>query len=109
MVQPSVTNDVHTMMLFEANKKSAGIAYLLWFLIGALGAHRFYLGDKTNGICLAVLTVFAAIFWGRPAGSFLMLAIALWLLVDAFCIPGWVRRYNMELVTRLTGGANIRS
>ena len=26
------------------------MAYLLWFFLGLLGAHRFYLGDNTKGL-----------------------------------------------------------
>ena len=29
--------DVQKLMLFEANKKSIGVAYLLWIFLGGLG------------------------------------------------------------------------
>jgi hypothetical protein len=35
-----------TMMRYDANKKSMVVSYLLWFFLGMLGAHRFFLGQK---------------------------------------------------------------
>jgi len=33
----------------RCNKKSAVVAYLLWFFVGMLGAHRFYLAASEAG------------------------------------------------------------
>jgi TM2 domain-containing membrane protein YozV len=33
-----------------AQEKSVGIAYLLWFFLGVLGAHQFYLGKTGRAI-----------------------------------------------------------
>lgn len=33
-----------------AQQKSVGIAYLLWFFLGVLGAHQFYLGKTGRAI-----------------------------------------------------------
>ncbi len=57
------------------------VAYLLWFLLGLLGVHKFYLGKMGWGILY--------IFTG---GSFLIG----W-LVDIFTIPSQVRRYNEQI------------
>ena len=38
-----------TMMRYDANKKSIGVSYLLWFFLGGLGAHRFYNGRTGSG------------------------------------------------------------
>jgi TM2 domain-containing protein len=37
------------MMRYDANKKSMTVSYLLWFFLGMLGAHRFFLGQKNGG------------------------------------------------------------
>ncbi len=96
-------SNVHTnaMMEFEARKKSATVAYLLWFLLGFLGAHRLYAGKIFSGILqfvvhgLGWLTV--AIFVG-----YLFLGIwAVWWVIDAFLIPGWIRNRNLELARSL--------
>ena len=39
-----MSTETRKLMQFEANKKSVGVAYLLWAFFGGFGAHRFYLG-----------------------------------------------------------------
>ena len=56
----------------EANKKTALVAYILWFFLGLFGAHNFYL--KRIGVAVAQLT---------------------------FLIPGWVRNQNNLLLAQL--------
>ena len=60
--------------------KSTLLTYVLWFFIGWLGAHRFYLGRPVSAI-LFIIT----------AGGF-----GIWWLIDAFLIPGMVRIENLE-------------
>ena len=50
-------SDAATMMRYDANKKSALIAYVLWFFLGYLGAHRFYLGHTGTGVAILLLTI----------------------------------------------------
>ena len=47
--------DVVAMLRYDANRKSAGVAYLLWFFLGGLGVHRFYVGSTGVGIVYVVL------------------------------------------------------
>lgn len=54
-------------------KKSAGAAYLLWFFLGWLSAHRFYLGKPVT----AVLQII----------SYFFLIGFVWWVVDLFLIP----------------------
>ena len=37
---------------YDNQKKSSVIAYILWFFLGILGVHRFYVGDFFKGILL---------------------------------------------------------
>ena len=37
---------------YRKNEKSKGTAYILWFLLGILGAHRYYVGDYLRGALL---------------------------------------------------------
>ncbi|HET7577776.1 MAG TPA: TM2 domain-containing protein [Bacillales bacterium] len=37
---------------FERRKKSRVIAFILWFFLGALGAHRFYTGQIGYAVCM---------------------------------------------------------
>ena len=89
------------MMRYDANKKSALIAYVLWFFLGYLGAHRFYLGHTGTGVAILLLTIASAVLAFVVIGLFLIIIPAIWVLVDAFLIPGMVTRANNELITRL--------
>jgi TM2 domain-containing membrane protein YozV len=48
-------NDARLQMTFQAQKKSTGAAYLLWFFLGGLGGHRFYLGQTGTAITQLIL------------------------------------------------------
>jgi TM2 domain-containing membrane protein YozV len=86
-----LSNDARAMMLFEANKKTALVAYLLWFFVGILGGHNFYL--KRTGVAVTQLILSITVIG---------LAITVfWVLVDAFLIPGWIRNQNNLLAMQL--------
>lgn len=80
------------------HKKKAAIAWLLWFFFGGIGAHRYYLGQNTSGLILALVTIFIS-----PWTYFVPTAI--WLFVDIFMIPNMLRE-NEEMV-RQTALQNI--
>jgi TM2 domain-containing membrane protein YozV len=89
--QPGPGIDTRAFMMFEANKKEACVAYLLWFFLGYFGAHNFYLGRTGVAVAQLLLTL-----------SIVGLVITFfWHFVDAFLIPGWVRRENSQLAWTL--------
>ena len=61
--------------------KSTVVAYLLWFFLGGLGIHRFYLGRPISGI-----------FYLLTVGGF----VIGW-IIDLFLIPGMVRQENAKM------------
>ena len=83
-------SDAQRMMAYDAQKKSLVVAYLLWWFLGYFGAHRFYLGHVGSGV---VTLIFIGIFG--------VLIVGLWWLIDAFLIPGIVKRSNMRLAARI--------
>ena len=89
--QGPLSKDARTLLLYDANRKSAVIAYILWFFLGWFGAHNFYLGRKGVGIAQVLLTI-SVIGW---------FITFVWVVVDAFLIPGWVRRQNNLLLMQL--------
>jgi TM2 domain-containing membrane protein YozV len=89
--QPGLGADARAMMMFELNKKDTCVAYVLRFFLGYLGAHNFYL--KRTGIAVAQLLLTLSIVG--------LMIIVFWHLVDAFLIPGRVRRENMMLAWTL--------
>ena len=76
--------------------KSMGTAYLLWFFLGGLSAHRFYLGFTTSAIIQLLMTPigYAMLMSKSAAGLIFVLAGGLWILGDAFMIPGMVSKAN---------------
>jgi len=91
-------------MLYDANKKSIGVAYLLWFFLGSVGGHRFYAGKTGTAIVLLVLTLLGVLLSFIGIGGFLLMVVGIWVIVDAFLIPGWIRRQNTQLATSLASG-----
>src|SRR5262245_39778968 len=73
-----LSSDTRAMMLFEANKKTALVTYILWFFLGLCGGHNFYL--KRTGVAVAQLILSLTI-----VGA---LITFVWVFVDAFLIPG---------------------
>jgi TM2 domain-containing membrane protein YozV len=91
MQKGGLSNDTRALMLFEANKKTAIVAYLLWFFVGLFGGHNFYL--KRTGVAVTQLILSITLVG--------MLITMVWVLVDAFLIPGWIRNQNNILAMQL--------
>src|SRR5215475_3311156 len=89
--QGGLSSDTRAMMLFEANKKTALVAYILWFFLGLLGGHNFYL--KRTGVAVAQLLL------TLPVGGMGVTVVGV--LVDAFLIPGGGRNQNNLLAAQL--------
>lgn len=95
-------SDAAKMMQYDANKKSVGIAYLLWFFLGMFGAHRFYLGRTTSAVIILVLTIVSIFLTFVGIGLITILIPSIWVLIDIFLIPGMVRQYNNQLISLLS-------
>lgn len=86
-------------------KKSVGVAYLLLIFLGWLGAHRFYLGVTGTAVTQLLLFVLGVLTAVIVIGGFLLIALAIWLFIDLFLIPGIVRNQDEALRSRLTSQA----
>ena len=86
-----LSNDTRVLMLFDANKKIAVAAYILWLFLGWFGGHNFYLGRTGVAIAQLILTL-TVIGW---------IITIIWVFVDGFLIPSWVRRENNQLAAQL--------
>jgi TM2 domain-containing membrane protein YozV len=67
---------------FDKKKKSKGVAWLLWLLLGWVGGHRFYLGHTGLGVAMLLLN------W---------LTFGVWALIDAFFINSNLEKKNEEI------------
>ena len=66
-------------------KKSITAAFLLWFFLGALGGHNFYLNHVIQGTLKLLLLAFS---WLVIPGILLFG----WWVIDAFLIPSWIEK-----------------
>lgn len=82
-----------------ANHKSVALSYVLWFFLGGLGGHKFYLGQTFQGLIYLGLSVLG---WSTSllGFGFLFLGI-LWLalIIDLFTIPNRVDAVNRGYIT----------
>jgi TM2 domain-containing membrane protein YozV len=101
-IPPSVQgSDAARLMQYDAAKKSAVTAYLLWFFLAGWGVHRFYLGRVGSGLIMAIIVALSWITVAVGIGFLGLAIIGVWWLIDAFLIPGIVVRANQELANRL--------
>jgi TM2 domain-containing membrane protein YozV len=70
-------------------RKSAGAAYLLWFFLGFVSAHRFYLGKPISAI-LQIL-------------SYFILVGFVWWFLDFFLIPSIIEDDLDDKRSRMAG------
>ena len=88
-------------------KKSAGVAYLLWFFLSGFSAHRFYLG--TPGVGAAQI----ALFWGGLllsavlVGIPMLIAFAIWWIIDAFLIGGLIEKDAAQKRARIINEVSL--
>ncbi len=95
------SSDVGKLMMYEANKKSTGVAYLLWFFLGMFGAHRFYIGETGTGVAILLITIISFILMAVFVGFLTIWISSIWVFVDLFLIPSMVQKQNNLLAARL--------
>ena len=102
-VQSPVTFSQSEMIRFEADKKSAGAAFVLCLFLGNFGAHRFYM-NKPYAVLKLILMIISIPLCFICIGYIGVLAMAIWSLVDLFYISGWVKEHNTALLAKIQSG-----
>lgn len=90
---------------YDIEKKSLLVAYLLWFFLGYVGAHRFYLGRPVSGLFMLALSAVTLVLSLVSFGvlGFLWFVVGLWWLIDALLIPGMAAGRNSRIADRVFG------
>lgn len=88
-------------------KKSTGVAYLLWFFLGGFGGHRFYLGRTGSGAAMLALMILGILFSAVGVGVFIVLGVGLWALIDAFLIPGMISQLLQDARSRIATEVSV--
>jgi hypothetical protein len=111
----------------EINKKSTGLAFALWLFLGGFGLHRFYLGLKRSAIIIAIINIIGlmCLLYSladasqatieilqqqdiHQSNSFsygmslILIPLYLWLLIDAFRLSGWTKKYNLKVIEKFS-------
>lgn len=83
--------DTKELLLLESEVKNRGknmvVAYLLWWFLGILGGHRFYIGKTGSAIAMLILSI---TFFG-------LIITAVWVIVDAFLLHKYVKDINDDV------------
>ncbi|MEO1198992.1 MAG: TM2 domain-containing protein [Pseudomonadota bacterium] len=96
-----VSADTRALMMYQANKKSMIVAYLLLICFGMLGAHRFYMQKTGSAAVMLTLFVIGFLLSFILIGVPIVLILLVWVIVDAVNLAGWVHAYNSYLAYRL--------
>lgn len=83
-----------TVIIHARPQKDMTVAYLLAIFLGGLGIHRFYLGHTGVGVTMLILSLVGWATTWLFVGFALLAALYIWLIVDLFLIPGYVREAN---------------
>lgn len=79
--------------------KSTAVAYLLWFFLGSLGVHKFYMQQNGLGIAYLIAGLIGWVTAVIGIGLFVLAVLGVALLVDIFIIPGRVQLVNHRLAS----------
>ena len=87
--------DARQLMIVDSEVRNQGknmiLAYVLWYFLGILGGHRFYM--KKTGPAIAQLILSITLIG--------LIVTTIWWIVDAFLVHTWVKDHNRELEYRL--------
>lgn len=80
------------------------MAYLLWFILGMFGGHRFYLGKTGTAVTQLVLSLIGYLTLIIFIGFIFLAIVGIWVFVDVFLIGGMIREdhYRIEQNVRAT-------
>lgn|SRR5699024_9970757 len=86
----------------ENQKKSMLVAYLIWFFLGGLGVHRFYVGKTGSGVAMLGLWVLGMLTtWILFIGFFFLFVVYVWAIIDAFLLHAFVNTMNQKTERRI--------
>lgn len=81
---------------YENQKKSMVVAYLLWFFLGGLGGHRFYIGKPLSALMMTGLWFLGFLTAWIFIGYLFYFIVYTWAIVDAFLLHGAINRINRK-------------
>ncbi|MCL6456860.1 MAG: TM2 domain-containing protein [Gorillibacterium sp.] len=87
--------DARELMLLDSEVKNQGknmvVAYVLWYFLGVVGGHRFYMGKTGSAVVQLILSI-------TVVG---LIVTLIWWIVDAFQLHNWVKEHNYTIENRI--------
>jgi len=99
-VAPPVAPTLKELIRFENEKKSAGVAFLLCWLCGNFGGHRFYLG-RPHAATMLLITLISIPLCFVLIGFAGLLATWIWMFVDLLQVVRWTKEHNTALFSKI--------
>lgn len=82
--------------------KTNGLAYVLWFFLGTLGIHKFYLRKTGLGILYLILGIVGYSTVWFVVGFIPLAVLAVLLVIDIFTIPAQVIAANQQVAQQVS-------
>lgn len=87
--------DTRELLLLDSEvkiqSKNMVVAYILWYFLGVVGGHRFYMGKTGTAIVQLILSI-------TVIG---LIVTSIWWIVDAFLVHTWVKEHNESIESRM--------
>ena len=81
----------------DVKGKNIVIAYILWWFLGGLGVHRFYLGRIKTGVAQLLLLVIGIATSVFVVGYVFLIILFIWWALDAYFTYKMVSEENSKL------------
>ena len=98
--------NTNQLLRFENEKKSAGIALFLCWVLGIFGAHRFYM-NRPHAVTMLVITLISFPLCFVVIGFAGIVATWVWMIIDLFSISRWAKEHNTALLAKITSGQSL--
>ena len=89
------------MLAYQTQKKETVVAFLLWFFLGPLGAHRMYCNRVGSGVAMLLIALVSFPLMFVFIGFLSYIGVMIWWLVDAFLLSGWIQQHNYWVAARI--------
>jgi TM2 domain-containing membrane protein YozV len=97
--QKNIIRNPETNGMPPASQKSVGLAYVLWFFLGGLGVHQFYLGNNSRGLFNLILAISTGIISGLT-GVPLSLAFTAYWIYEAVTLNDQTHEVNQGFIRK---------
>lgn len=89
----SLNEKIFVDLEVQKDKKDSTLTWLLWWIGGVIGAHRYYHGKTGTAIAMTLITLLT---FGIG-----LIVTGIWALIDLFFISDWLREDQIEVEKKI--------